>query len=98
MRNKKAYTALEMVTAAAILLVILWVVVYGIINNIILGKQVPSAEASTEQVTKDCDEDGIIGISDRCPCDPNVKLEKDVKCGIISDMASKNCPKLCPKK
>ena len=98
MRNKKAYSPLEIVVAAAILLGVLWVVFGGLINGIIIGKQIPSAEASTEQVTKDCDEDGIIGISDKCPCDPNVKLEKDIKCGDASSIASKNCPKLCPKK
>ena len=86
-----------MVTAAAILLVLLWVII-GIINGIILGQQVPSAHASTEQVTKDCDEDGILGISDKCPCDSNVKQEKDIKCGTHSATSTKNCPNLCKTK
>ena len=98
MKNKKAAMKLEKVVGAVILLALLVFVLYRLIGGILVGYFAPSAEASTEQVTKDCDEDGIIGISDKCTCDPNVKLEKDIKCGDASSIASKNCPKLCPKK
>lgn len=98
MKNKKAMETFSIIIAAAVGLIILWVLVGGIIKGIIIDKQVAFAGSTTEQVTIDCDEDDSIGLVDDCPCDPKIqKLGQGDKCGIASAVAKENCPSLCKK-
>jgi len=70
------------------------VIVYGIIQGILV-KQISSAGSLSEKVTKDCDGDGKLGLTDDCPCDPDKqKLEEGEICS-SSDTAKTNCPSLC---
>lgn len=99
-KNKKAYNALEVVIGAAVLIFLLWAIVY-LIFPILTNKEVPIINAQAEQVTQDCDEDGVIGVADPCPCDSSIKskeeLEKAKKCSNPSagSSAATNCPNLC---
>jgi len=97
MKNKKCMevSPLSLVIAAAILLVVLFVFFYGILP-IFTGKQVPFLQGQTEMTTLDCDEDGVIGINDQCPCTKNPKIGNS--CGEPDTIAIKNCPALCKKK
>ena len=79
---------------------IVLIVIALLIYTIFVGKQISFAGEKTEQVTKDCDEDGAIGLTDDCPCYDGIqKLEKDQKCpaGIKPDKAKDNCPTLCKR-
>lgn len=100
MKNKKAYNVLEVVITAAILSVLLFVFIWGVIP-ILTEKQVPFIKGQTEYTTQDCDEDGIIGLNDPCPCDISIKskqeLENAKNCKKLqpNDVATKNCPAFC---
>lgn len=99
MKNKKGqHLTIGTVIAAAIGLTLLAVIVWGIINGVLVKKQIVHAGGETERITQDCDDDGAIGLFDDCPCDPNKKkLEEEEKCGTASDTAVGNCPALCRK-
>ena len=103
MKNKKSMEAnpMSLVIVAAILGVVLLVFIYGILP-ILTGKQIPFIKGQTEQVTEDCDEDGVIGLNDPCPCDKSIKSQQELekannKCSavIAGSEATKNCPSLC---
>ena len=101
MKNKKSMevSPLSLVIAAAILTTVLFVFFYGILP-IFTGKQVPFLQGQTDLTTLDCDEDGVIGVNDQCPCVKSIqKLELGKFCG-ESDVikATTNCPALCKKK
>lgn len=101
MMNKKAESMpLQYVIGAAILLIFLAIVVYGLIKGIFLDTQITSVKANTEYTSLDCDEDGVIGYSDQCPCVGSVqKLDLKKSCGsIIDPKATTNCPNLCKKR
>ncbi len=95
MKNKKSMevSPMSILIATAILGLVLVVTIYGIIP-ILTGEQLPFLRGQTEQVTQDCDLDDYIGISDKCPCDPETHGKED-KCGQVSAIAAKNCPSLC---
>jgi len=100
MPNKRSEAdPLKVIITAAIGLIVLFVIA-GLIYNIFVGKQVAFAGEKTEQVTKDCDGDGAIGLTDDCPCYDSIqKLEKGQQCpaGIKPDKAKDNCPALCKR-
>ena len=91
--NKKAYNTMEVVIAAAVLMGLLFVFFYAIFP-IITGKQVPFLKGQTEYTTTDCDGDGVIGLTDKCPCSPNPSSDKG-QCEPPIDISTKNCPDLC---
>lgn len=97
-KNKKAFTALEVVVAAAVLLGLLAVFFYGVIP-ILTDKQLPFVRGLNEKVTQDCDEDGVIGVTDTCQCISSVKSKEDLgggkTCGPPNQVAVTNCPNLC---
>lgn len=100
MKNKKCMevSPISLVIAAAILLVVLFVFIYGILP-IITGKQVPFLQGQTEHTTLDCDEDEVIGVIDQCPCVKSIRrLEIGKFCGEPDLKATTNCPALCKKK
>ena len=98
MKNKKSEADPIKVIITAVILLVVLAVVLGIIYTIIVGKQIPFIGGKTDQITTDCDEDGAVGLSDDCPCDPDKeKLENGEKCGIASNIAVDNCPSLCKK-
>ena len=90
---------METVIKAVLLLIVLIVVVGAIIYGLFVQKQIPFIGGQIEQTTQDCDEDDSIGISDPCPCNPDIKKEEEKtgKCGEASDTAKTNCPTLCKK-
>ena len=89
---------LSVVIAAAMLSLVLFVFIYSIIP-ILTGKQIPWIGGQAEAVTEDCDEDGVIGLNDKCPCvNSKQSLEKDQTCGSPEERAAKNCPALCKKR
>lgn len=95
LKNKKSYTTLEVVIAAAILIGLLFVFFYAIFP-IITGKQVPFLQGQTEYTTTDCDNDGVVGLADACPCVKSIQtLEKGQLCPQPDSDATKNCPNLC---
>lgn len=94
MKNKKAFDAdpMKLVIGAAILGIVLFVVVVGVIP-IITGKQIPFFKGQTQYTTEDCDGDGAIGINDKCPCGAE---DSEGKC-IVADSSISVCPDLCKK-
>lgn len=103
MKNKKSMemNPLNIVVGVAVLSLVLVVIVYGIIP-IWTGKQVPFIKGQTEYVTEDCDLDGVIGLSDACPCADSVQKSEQLQgkgCSPPSpnSPAIKNCPDLCKK-
>lgn len=99
MYKKAEGLPLQYIIAAAILLIFLGVVVYGLIKGIFLDTQITSVKANTEYTSLDCDEDGVIGYSDQCPCAGSIqKLELKKSCGAIEQKATTNCPNLCKKR
>ena len=100
MINKKATVDMSFgaIITAILALIILVTIVYFIINNILIDKQIQFAKQQTERATKDCDKDDAIGITDYCPCDFNIqKKEEGQNCGKPSSTAEENCPALCKK-
>jgi len=100
MKNKKCMevSPLSLVIAAAILSAVLFVFFYAILP-IFTGKQVPFLQGQTELTTSDCDEDGVLGVNDQCPCVKSIqRLELGKFCGEPNAIATKNCPALCKKK
>ena len=94
MKNKKAM-GFRMIVVAIISLVILFIVVGPIIIGIFVDKQIAFASGKTEELTTDCDQDGVI-VGDVCPCDDDKKvladLEGDQRC---KKESSAICPTLC---
>ena len=88
---------LSIVIGAALLLLLGFVIIYGVFP-IFTGKQVPWLRGQTEGVTSDCDGDGVIGLSDQCPCDAYIQTkESNQACSppAPGSSASTNCPDLC---
>ncbi len=98
MKNKKSSMSVELMIAMGILGILLVVIVYGGIRGILINKQLAYAGEKTEEITKDCDGDDSIGLSDKCPCVKSIqKLEKGQSCGPPDSQATTNCPGLCKK-
>ena len=96
--TKKSAMVIELVITMAVLGVLLFVIVGGAIRGILINKQLAFAGEKTEEVTKDCDGDEVIGLNDKCPCvNVKQKLEKGESCGIPDAKATINCPALCKK-
>ena len=98
MKNKKSQM-LEQVVRAAIVLALLFVMV-ALIYGIIVNKEIAFAGSKTEEITKDCDGDGLNGPLDDCPCVYAIKkLDKGQSCGApdVSTLTA-NCPTLCKKR
>jgi len=97
MKDKKAAGIFMIITVAVISLILLFVFIGPIIKGIFVDKQVAFAGGQTEQITIDCDGDGVVGISDQCPCNGDKqKLESiEDRCGTPDDKVVKKCPKLC---
>jgi len=94
MKNKKAIS--KLVVALVLSLAILYVFLWPIIHDIFVGQQIAYLGGQTEEVTKDCDGDNVIGFSDQCPCNANKqKLEQGEKCDNPDPSAENNCPALC---
>jgi len=94
MRNKKSEMEFSTIVRASLALVIL-LVILGLIYTFIVGKQIPFIGGQTERVTEDCDGDGVIGISDYCPCNDAIQTKDQGKCTIITSGAEEKCPTLC---
>ncbi|GEM_PF-3564449 len=94
--NKSEVDPLHVIIGAAILGIVLWVFIAGVIP-IFTGKQVPYAKAQQELVSQDCDNDGIIGLTDKCPCIEKADNSETQKCGVPDAAAAKSCPALCKK-
>ena len=98
MISKKGYSPLEIVIAAAILLVVFFVFIYGIIP-ILTAKELPVIHSQIESGTGDCDEDGVIGITDPCPCVASIRFKQEFEsirnCGTHDSKSAANCPNLC---
>lgn len=100
MRNKKSEgMPLQYIIGAAILLIFLVIVVFGLIKGIFLDTQITSVKSNTEYTSLDCDEDGVLGFADQCPCVSSIqKLELKKFCGSPDEpKATTNCPNLCKK-
>ena len=96
--TKKSTMSIELVITMAILGILLFVIVGGGIKGILVNKQLAFAGEKTEDVTKDCDGDEVIGLNDKCPCvNTKQKLEKGESCGAPDAKATTNCPALCKK-
>ena len=99
MKNKKSMSAFGVIITASISLILLFVFIGPIIKGIFVDKQVAYAGGKTEDITKDCDSDTIIGFSDPCPCNPKIpkpiKLESGNTCGYPDVGATRRCPILC---
>ena len=99
-KNKKSMevSPLSMVIGAVLLGVVLLVVLYGVLP-IFTGKEVPAANSYLEYSTQDCDEDGIVGLNDPCPCVAAIKskqeLENGKNCGTPDQKAAVSCPNYC---
>jgi len=93
MKNKKGFdvSPISLIIAMAIGGIILWIIFGPVIKGILVEKQIGFIEGKTEETTRDCDEDGVLGVQDKCPCVPN----KDKDCGEPNDKAKINCPILC---
>ena len=97
MINKKSMemSPLSIVIGAALLLLLGFVIIYGVFP-IFTGKQVPWLRGQTEGVTSDCDGDGVIGLSDQCPCSFSMQTKEiNQACPSPDSIATKNCPDLC---
>ena len=96
MKNKKAQV-FNTIVRAAILLALL-AVILGIIYFLFVGKQIPFLAGTTEEVTTDCDDDGVIGLSDDCPCNDDIKKlptgQKTCRTEITGESET-NCPVRC---
>ena len=98
MKDKKAAGIFMIITVAVISLILLFVFIGPIIKGIFVDKQVAFAGGQTEQITIDCDGDGVVGISDQCPCDGDKqKFGDGCEDPDPDDGAVKKCPKLCKK-
>ncbi len=96
MKNKKAdVDPLKVIIGAAILLLVAGIIIWGPIRGMLLGKQFPFVGGKTEEVTTDCDEDEIVGLSDQCPCVGSKNKKSDLPCGLPDAKATENCPVRC---
>ena len=99
MKNKKADgNIFWIIIGSVIALIVLWIFVGSLIGDIFVKKQIGFIGAQTDEVTTDCDSDGYTGLTDDCPCNPQIQnLDKDkVKtCGNSNPEAIKKCPSLC---
>lgn len=93
MKNKKAIGTFGIITAAIVSMILLFIFVGPIIKGIFVDKQIPFVASKTEEITIDCDDDGVIGFQDQCPCND----EKEAPCGDPEPDAEEKCPKLCKK-
>ena len=93
MKNKKALMFRYMIIAIISLLV-LFVIAGPIIKGIFVDKQIAFAGSKTEEITTDCDGDGII-VGDFCPCVFSQKESDDLPCESADPVAIRTCPTLC---
>ena len=98
MKNKKSMISMDTMIYAALLIIFLFAMIAGA-YTIFYHKQIPWLSGQTDYVTKDCDRDGVTGITDPCPCVfsiPNTQtLEKNQVCPGQDPEATKECPELC---
>lgn len=95
MKSKKANWSIELAVKAAVLLIFLFAM-WGVINLIFINKEVVYANVQAESITKDCDGDEAIGVTDQCPCNDAVKtLKKGEKCPAATEISKTNCPAAC---
>ena len=92
--NRKGVEMSLSTVVVALILIFVAFAILAVFTDIFGGKQVPWLRGQTETATSDCDGDGIIGVTDRCPCDPEIR-DKSEKCGQASSISVKNCPNLC---
>ncbi len=96
MKNKKSFEMGFGVIITAVLAIVLLLAVLFEVIPIFTGKQVPWLRGQTEGVTSDCDGDGVIGLSDQCPCSFSMQTkESNQACPSPDSSASTNCPDLC---
>ena len=96
MKNKKAIAGFGFIIAAVLCLVLL-VIMTTVIKTIFVEKEINAAGGKVEEVTTDCDGDGVTGLSDQCPCNPDIqKLDSGITCGDTDDPdITEKCPNLC---
>lgn len=92
--NKKAYNTIEVVITLAVSALLLWAIINALFPQL-THRLFPWLGGQGEYVTQDCDEDEIIGISDKCPCNKDIVEDAKAVCGTASETAVKNCPDLC---
>ena len=97
MKNKKSLMSMEVVVKSVVLFAVLLLLVL-FMNRTLGDTQFSFLSGQTERTTQDCDEDDFTGITDSCPCNPDITEKEDnQRCGTPSDLAENNCPKLCKK-
>lgn len=99
MKNKKSIETIGLILTMVILGIVAFVMVRGGILGILVPQLAKAGETS-EYATQDCDEDGIIGVNDPCPCVASIKQksEKGQNCPTPDSKATTNCPALCKNK
>ena len=96
MKKKKSAMTIELLITMGLGLLIFAIIAGPFLYKNLVKKQAPFFAGQTEQATMDCDNDGTVGINDRCPCDDSIQnLEKGETCGSPSDKSPINCPSLC---
>ena len=99
MKNKKADgNIFWIIIVSVIALIVLWIFVGSLIGGIFVKKQLSFIGAQTDEVAIDCDSDGYMGLTDDCPCNPqiqNMEKDKPKTCGKSDDTARTKCPSLC---